>query len=138
MGMAFHYGVSRNSASARNELAPLSVVILSQNDEVEDRKNEVPSTERRRALRFTCPSVEKDTSFPSSAWLTARTKSIQPEPMNPPSSDSLNRRNFLKKTAGATAVSALAGVSIPFVHAAENNTVQVSLVGCGGRGTGAA
>ncbi len=34
--------------------------------------------------------------------------------------------------------SALAGVAIPAVHAAENNTIQVALVGCGGRGTGAA
>src|SRR5260370_35114307 len=35
-------------------------------------------------------------------------------------------------------VSALAGVALPHVHAAENNTIQVALVGCGGRGTGAA
>jgi predicted dehydrogenase len=41
------------------------------------------------------------------------------------------RRNFL----GA---SALAGIALPHVHAAENNTIQVALVGCGGRGTGAA
>jgi len=34
--------------------------------------------------------------------------------------------------------SALAGVAIPHVHAAEKNTIQVALVGCGGRGTGAA
>ena len=46
-----------------------------------------------------------------------------------------SRRQFLKTTA---AVSALAGVNIPFVHAAEDNTLQVALVGCGGRGTGAA
>ncbi len=46
-----------------------------------------------------------------------------------------SRRQFLKTTA---AVSALAGVQIPFVHAAEDNTTKVALVGCGGRGTGAA
>jgi predicted dehydrogenase len=45
------------------------------------------------------------------------------------------RRQFIKT---AAAVSALAGVKIPFVHAAEDNTTQVALVGCGGRGTGAA
>src|SRR5271157_510048 len=28
--------------------------------------------------------------------------------------------------------------AIPAVHAAENNTIQIALVGCGGRGTGAA
>lgn len=32
----------------------------------------------------------------------------------------------------------LAGIALPHVHAAENNTVRVALVGCGGRGTGAA
>jgi len=48
---------------------------------------------------------------------------------------STTRRQFLKTTA---AVSALAGVNIPFVHAAEDNALQVALVGCGGRGTGAA
>src|SRR5260370_466422 len=42
-----------------------------------------------------------------------------------------SRRQFLS-------VSALAGVALPHVHAAENNTIQVALVGCGGRGTGAA
>jgi predicted dehydrogenase len=43
------------------------------------------------------------------------------------------------KTTGQVAVaSALAGMAIPAVHAAENNTIQLALVGCGGRGTGAA
>lgn len=46
-------------------------------------------------------------------------------------SESSSRRSFV-------ATSALAGVSLPHVHAAENNTIQVGLVGCGGRGTGAA
>ncbi len=47
------------------------------------------------------------------------------------------RREFLKSTTRAAAASALAGVVLPHVHAAENNTIQVALVGCGGRGTGA-
>src|SRR6185503_19587578 len=42
-----------------------------------------------------------------------------------------SRRQFL----GA---SALAGIALPYVHAAENNTINVALIGCGGRGTGAA
>ncbi len=42
-----------------------------------------------------------------------------------------SRREFLT-------TSALAGVALPHVHAAENNTIQLALVGCGGRGTGAA
>src|SRR5438132_6435129 len=53
--------------------------------------------------------------------------------------DSLtSRREFIKNTGKIAAASALAGVAIPHVHAAENNTIQVALVGCGGRGTGAA
>src|SRR5262245_4949345 len=36
------------------------------------------------------------------------------------------------------AASVLAGVAIPAVHAADDNTFRVVLVGCGGRGNGAA
>jgi hypothetical protein len=32
----------------------------------------------------------------------------------------------------------LAGIAIPYVHAAGDDTLQVALIGCGGRGTGAA
>jgi predicted dehydrogenase len=49
-----------------------------------------------------------------------------------------SRREFLKTTGKIAAVSAFAGMTIPHVHAAENNTIQVVLIGCGGRGTGAA
>lgn len=49
-----------------------------------------------------------------------------------------SRREFLSNTSRVTGVSALAGVTLPHVHAAESNTIQVALVGCGGRGTGAA
>ena len=48
------------------------------------------------------------------------------------------RREFLKNTGRIAAASALAGLAVPLVHAAENNTIQVALIGCGGRGTGAA
>lgn len=48
-----------------------------------------------------------------------------------------SRRDFLKTTGTLTAASVLAGVTLPHVHAAENNTMQVALIGCGGRGTGA-
>src|SRR5262245_35695404 len=53
-------------------------------------------------------------------------------------SGSASRREFLKSTGGAVAVSAVVGAAIPRVHAAENNTLNVALIGCGGRGTGAA
>src|SRR4029453_389216 len=49
-----------------------------------------------------------------------------------------SRRDVLKSAGGAVAASALAGVTIPLVHAAESHTIQLALVGCGGRGNGAA
>jgi predicted dehydrogenase len=49
-----------------------------------------------------------------------------------------SRREFLKNTGRLAAASALAGVALPHVHAAGGDLVQVALVGCGGRGTGAA
>jgi predicted dehydrogenase len=49
-----------------------------------------------------------------------------------------NRREFIKTTGRIAAVSTLAGLAIPYVHAASDDTIQVALVGCGGRGTGAA
>jgi len=51
---------------------------------------------------------------------------------------SASRRDFLK-TGGLVATAAtLGGAAAPLVHAGEENTIQVALVGCGGRGTGAA
>jgi predicted dehydrogenase len=44
----------------------------------------------------------------------------------------------MKTTGAAAAASVLAGVAIPHVHAAESTEIRVALVGCGGRGTGAA
>jgi predicted dehydrogenase len=52
--------------------------------------------------------------------------------------DTTSRRQFLSNTGRTAGVSALAGIALPHVHAAENNTISVALVGCGGRGTGAA
>ncbi|OAI48087.1 streptomycin biosynthesis protein StrI [Planctomycetaceae bacterium SCGC AG-212-F19] len=45
---------------------------------------------------------------------------------------------MLQTTGTLAAASALSAMAIPQVHAAENNTIRVALVGCGGRGTGAA
>src|SRR5258706_14877074 len=56
------------------------------------------------------------------------------EVINSPTS----RREFIKDTGRFAAVSVLAGVAIPHVHAAGSSTVQVALVGCGGGGGGAA
>lgn len=49
-----------------------------------------------------------------------------------------SRREFLKSTSRIAVASALASAAAPRVHAAEDNTLQVALIGCGGRGTGAA
>jgi hypothetical protein len=48
-----------------------------------------------------------------------------------------SRREFLKNTGRIAAASALAGVAIPHVHAGEDNTIRLALIGCGGRRTGA-
>ena len=52
--------------------------------------------------------------------------------------DTTSRRAFLKESGRIAGASTLAGMTLPYVHAAENNTIQLALVGCGGRGTGAA
>lgn len=58
--------------------------------------------------------------------------------MNDASNALTTRRDFIKTTGRLAAVSALAGVAIPHVHAAGSDLIQLALVGCGGRGTGAA
>src|SRR5260370_20286454 len=52
-------------------------------------------------------------------------------------SNATSRRTFLKDSGTLAGVSTLAGMTLPLVHAAESNTIQLALVGCGGRGTGA-
>ncbi len=49
-----------------------------------------------------------------------------------------SRRQFLGDAGLIAGASTLAAASIPYVHAAESSTIQVALIGCGGRGTGAA
>lgn len=78
----------------------------------------VPRLERR-----TLTSVSAKTNDPS---------------MNKTSDSPQTRSDFLKQTTGAAAASAFIGMAIPHVHAGENNTIQVALIGCGGRGGGAA
>ena len=52
--------------------------------------------------------------------------------------DHKSRREFLKNSGRVAAASALVAGVVPKVHAAEDNTIRVALIGCGGRGTGAA
>jgi predicted dehydrogenase len=48
-----------------------------------------------------------------------------------------SRREFLKWSGKVAAGAALAGVAIPRVHAAADNTIRLALIGCGNRGSGA-
>ena len=48
-----------------------------------------------------------------------------------------SRRSFLKTTGALAAGSVLAGVAVPHVHAAEDNTIRLALIGSGSRGSGA-
>jgi predicted dehydrogenase len=58
--------------------------------------------------------------------------------MNNTSGPVSSRRDFIKDTGCLAAATALAGVALPRVHAAGSDAIQVALIGCGGRGTGAA
>lgn len=49
-----------------------------------------------------------------------------------------SRREFLGASGKAIAAASLAGAIAARAYAGENNTIKVALVGCGGRGTGAA
>jgi myo-inositol 2-dehydrogenase/D-chiro-inositol 1-dehydrogenase len=58
------------------------------------------------------------------------------DPSNRPSSAS--RRDFLKTTAVAAGAAVATQLSLPAVHAAGSDVIKVGLIGCGGRGNGAA
>ncbi len=54
------------------------------------------------------------------------------------SASSTTRRDFLKAGAVAATIPVLAGQFAPSVYAAGSDTLKIGLVGCGGRGSGAA
>ncbi|MEZ6047267.1 MAG: Gfo/Idh/MocA family oxidoreductase [Planctomycetaceae bacterium] len=60
--------------------------------------------------------------------------------MTDPSNFSSSRRDFLKNTGKIAGATAMVGASLSQagLFAGEDNTIQVALVGCGGRGSGAA
>jgi predicted dehydrogenase len=58
--------------------------------------------------------------------------------MNQKPQSGLTRREMIKTTGKVAAATALANVILPRMYAAESNTINLALVGCGGRGTGAA
>ncbi len=58
--------------------------------------------------------------------------------MNNHTETPVSRRSFFKSTGSIAAATVLADTLSPHLYAAENNTINVALVGCGGRGSGAA
>ena len=50
----------------------------------------------------------------------------------------LSRRKFLGNSGKIATGGALAGIALPVVHGKDDDTTKIALVGCGGRGTGAA
>ena len=63
-----------------------------------------------------------------------------PEPTHIITPDTLSRRGFLKTGSAAMAGGALLGALAPerFAHAAGSDEIKLALIGCGGRGSGAA
>jgi len=57
--------------------------------------------------------------------------------MNHDMRSTTTRRQFLTHTGRLTALSAVAGVAVPAVHASEDNTIRLAIIGCGPRGSGA-
>ncbi|MFZ2146042.1 MAG: Gfo/Idh/MocA family oxidoreductase [Sedimentisphaerales bacterium] len=51
---------------------------------------------------------------------------------------SKSRREFLKDTGRIAATSAFMAAAVPRMYAGQSNTIKAVLIGCGGRGTGAA
>ena len=49
-----------------------------------------------------------------------------------------SRRDFLKDTGRIVTASAIMAGIAPRMYAGQSNTIKVALIGCGGRGTGAA
>jgi predicted dehydrogenase len=58
--------------------------------------------------------------------------------VNQTESDGLTRRQAMKDAGKMAAAAAVAGGMTAGVHAGVNDTIQIALVGCGGRGSGAA
>ena len=60
-----------------------------------------------------------------------------PTPSSQAASTQPTRREFLRTSGAVVAGSLLASTSIPHLFAAEDNTIRLALIGCGGRGSGA-
>jgi predicted dehydrogenase len=58
--------------------------------------------------------------------------------MSENSNKNTSRREFLKNSGKIAAASAIAAGLVPKLYAAGSDTIRIALIGCGGRGTGAA
>ena len=58
--------------------------------------------------------------------------------MNPPTDSTLNRRTFLTRSTAALAATSVAGFPTILRAQAAEKPIKIALVGCGGRGSGAA
>ena len=67
-------------------------------------------------------------------------RQTNPNPLEPSLAepDSSSRRHFLAQSGKAVAGSVLTGLALNRAYAGEDNTIRLALVGCGGRGSGAA
>ena len=70
--------------------------------------------------------------------MTDQTRPIPPTATSSVSLTTASRRDFLKGSTVAGAARLSSSLFVPMVHAAGSSTIKVGLVGCGGRGTGAA
>jgi predicted dehydrogenase len=75
--------------------------------------------------------------------VTDRPQPKAPSEPNSPAPATASRRDFMKGSTAtvigaATATAVSTGLTVPLVHAAGSSTIKVGLIGCGGRGTGAA
>jgi len=59
-------------------------------------------------------------------------------PQNQILTSSISRRDFLSNSGKLATSGALAGIALPMVHGQSSDVTKLALVGCGGRGTGAA
>ena len=76
--------------------------------------------------------------LPTAAEYIRMSSGKQARNASPTASPRPSRREFLAHSGKMAAGSAAMAMATPRVHAAEDNTIRLALIGCGGRGTGAA
>src|SRR5260370_33983725 len=93
---------------------------------------------RRATLVAVRKRAPRSLAAPSFLELTPSRQRQKLTIMQQPSNSLTTRRDFINPTSRIAAASALAGVALPQVHAASSELIQLALIGCGNRGTGAA